>query len=320
MPTDWGQGAQGAAGGALTGAAVGSYFGPYGTAVGAIGGGLIGGAMGLWGDSGGPKYDEELRKRLLGLEQDYQTRAWQEVSAAQANQSQFRTNQSSLITQLEAMGRGDGPSAATLQMREGLDRVAGAQSSMAGGAVGRGVNAGAALREASNNTAGAQSQIARDTGLARVQEQLGAINQLGLTIHGARTADETVNQFNAAQTNQVALANAQRQLQIEQLKLNALAAAGGTYHGTTTGTGSAVLAGGANTASGVMAARGAGQQAGAGGVPSAPAQAPAGNPAGAAPPNFGIQNYPGQPMYSNGGNPYGPQPGDPNTPVPNIIW
>lgn len=322
MP-NYSQGAQGAAGGALTGAAMGSYIMPgWGTAIGAGVGAIGGGLMGLFGDGGGPKYDQELRNRLLTLEQDYQTRAWQDVNAAQAGQSSFRGNQSNLINQLEAMGRGEGPSAATLQMREGMDRAVGAQSSMAGGAVGRGVNAGAALREASNNASGAQSQIARDTGMARVQEQLGAINQLGINIHGARGADESLNQFNAGQTNQVALANAQRQMQIEQLKLQALAAAGGTYQGSSPGTGSALLAGGAGAFMGAMQARGAGQQAAAGGVPQAPgAAAPMQNyPMPQAPSNFGIQNYPGQPMYSNGINPYGPQPGDPNTPVPSVIW
>jgi hypothetical protein len=234
------QGLQGAAGGAMAGAA----FGPWGAAI----GGALGGLGGLFGSDPADqqkKYAEQLQKLSAG----YGNRAAPQAgAAAQGQYSGFRQNQAGLISQLEAMARGEGPSAAQMQMREAMDRAAGAQSSAMAGAGGRGVNAGAAFRNASNNTAAVQAQGARDTATIRAQEQLNAYGQLGQAINQGRGADENMNQFNAGAQNQMAMANLQAQLQTlglnDEAQLRALMAAMGANTGP--GLGTQILAGGAS--------------------------------------------------------------------------
>lgn len=244
------QGFQGAAGGAMAGFGVG---GPAG----AIVGGLIGGAAGYFG--GDPK--EDYRKQLMALSNGYGGRQAPQAGASQAGYSGFRANQAGLISQLEAMARGEGPSAAAIQMREAMDRAAGAQASGAAGAGGRGVNAGAAFRTAANNTAAIQAQGARDTSTMRAQEQFNAMGMLGQTINQGRGADENTNQFNAGQQNQVALANLQTKLQQlglnDEAQLRALMAAMG---GTQAPTGTSILAGGAQAFPSMLQYRQAQQQ------------------------------------------------------------
>lgn len=219
--------AKGAAGGAMTGAAFGSAVPGVGTAIGAGVGGVLGGLSGYFGSQGGGNdYEEQLRKLSAG----YGNRTAPQMGpAAQGTYSQFRGNQAGLIAQLEAMAAGHGPSAAGMQMREAMDRSMGAQASAAAGAGGRGVNAGAAFRESSNNMAALQSQGARDTGLMRVQEQLGATNQLGQVVAQGRAGDESMNQFNAQQTNQVNTTNLDAKLKMlgitDESQLRALLAA-----------------------------------------------------------------------------------------------
>ena len=229
---DWGQGAQGAAGGAMAG----SFAGPVGTAIGGVAGGL----MGLFGGSGAQGYQDQL-KQLAG---QYGGRNAPQGQAVQAGSSQ-----AGLVAQLQAMAQGSGPSAAALQMREAMDRAAGAQMSAAAGAGGRGVNAGAALRNASNNTAQVQAQGARDTGQMRVNEQLGALQQL----QGIRGQDIGLNEFNAGGQNQMTQANMQSQLTQQQMnaaqQLQALQLAMG---GAGPGTGASLMAGGAQAMPGIL--------------------------------------------------------------------
>lgn len=290
MP-NWGQGAQGAAGGAAMGTAI---LPGWGTAIGAG----VGGVLGLFGGGGGPKYDEVLRQRLLQLEQEYGQRAAPQGQAGLAENSQFRNNQQAMIGQLEQMGRGNGPSAAAHMMREANDQAVAGQSSLAAGGAARGVNAGAALRNATNNQAGMTAQSNRDTGLMRVNEQLGALNQLGVSLYGARGADEATSKFNAGQLNAMTQANmqaTQNQYGINSsAQLQALSQAGGSMYGQGPGTGTQILAGGANALGGIMQARGAG-------MGSAPAAAPAQQA------NQVAQQYapPPQMQYS----PYGPNGG-----------
>jgi hypothetical protein len=206
---DWNQAGEGAVGGGMTGAAIGTAVYPgLGTAIGGaagfLGGGLLGGLMGG---------QDQLKNSLGNLADYYGSRQAPTGGAVQAGDSQFRQNQAGLISQLEAMARGEGPSAASLQMRQAMDRAAAGQASAAAGAGGRGVNAGAALRNASNQTAALQAQNARDTGMMRVQEQLGAISQLGSAIQGARGQDQSLAQFNAGQVNQMTQADMQAILQ-----------------------------------------------------------------------------------------------------------
>ena len=124
MDYNWGEAGKGAAGGAMSGAAMGSVAGPWGTVIGGVAGGLIGGGMGLFSGDDAGDYEARLKK----LSEGYGDRQRQMGPAAQGSFSQFRSNQAGLIAQLEAMARGQGPSAATMQMREAMDRAAGAQS------------------------------------------------------------------------------------------------------------------------------------------------------------------------------------------------
>lgn len=252
MP-DWGQGLQGAGGGALAGGGIGG-----------LPGALVGGGLGFLGGLFGGGGSDEYRKRLMEMEKMWANRpAPQAGASATASNSDFRGNQAALIAQLEALSRGQGPSLAALQMREAMDRAASGQNAMAAGATRRGVSAGAALHNASNQAAGIQSQGARDTAMARVGEQLGALQQLGLTVQGARGLDETNSRFNAAQANQTALANLDAQLRAmgmnDQARLQALQAAMG---GAGPGMGTQILAGGASMFPYLSGQRAAGQQGG----------------------------------------------------------
>lgn len=229
---DFNQAVQGAAGGAATGA----MFGPWGAV---IGGGIGGIAGYLGGDDQKQQYQDQLNK----LAQGYGNR-----TAPQAGYSGFRSNQAGLIAQLEAMARGDGPSAAQTQMAQAMDRAAGAQSSAAAGAGGRGVNAGGALRMAANNTAAIQSQGARDSSILRAQEQANAMNMLGSNIQAGRSADENINTANMNSALQTMSLNQGGQLQ-------ALLAAMGVAQ---PGTGTQILGAGATAApalNGMMNAR-----------------------------------------------------------------
>jgi hypothetical protein len=217
----------------------GSFAGPWGMAIGG-GLGLLGG---LFGGGGQSDYQEQLKQLAAG----YGKRTAPQMTATTAGQSQFRQNQAGLIAQLEAMARGQGPSAAALQMRDAMDRASATQASAAAGAGGRGVNAGAAMRQAMNNTAAVQSQGARDTATLRAQEQLNAIGQLGQVVGQARGQDDQMSQFNAGQTNGAAEANLRAKLQMiglnDESQLRALMAAMGVAG---PGLGASILAGGAN--------------------------------------------------------------------------
>lgn len=216
---DWSQGFQGAAGGAMAGSA----FGPWGMAVGG-GLGFLGGMM---GDGGQSQYQDQLKQ----LAQQYSGR-----QAPQAGYSDFRGNQAGLIAQLEAAARGEGPSAAAMQMRDAMDKAVAAQTSAAAGAGGRGVNPGAAYRQAADNSAAIMQQNNRDTAVLRAQEQATARGQLGGVIAQGRGADEQINVANMeAKLRQLGL-NDEAQL---KALMGAMGAAG-------PGMGTQILAGGAN--------------------------------------------------------------------------
>lgn len=231
---NWNQGAQGAMGGAMAG----SFAGPGG----AIAGGIIGGAMGMFGGGG-----EDPNAKYRQMLEEYSRRSAPKLgAAAQAGNSSLMGNRASLVAQLEAMARGEGPSAAAIQMREAMDRAAGTQASAAAGAGGRGVNAGAAARNAMNNTAAIQAQGARDTATLRAQEQINAVGQLGGVLGQGIATDNQHSQFNAGQLNQH---------QIEQLRaigihnqgqLQAILGAMGGTPAPQPGLGTQIFAGGAN--------------------------------------------------------------------------
>ena len=188
---------QGAVGGGLAG----STLGPLGT----IGGGLLGGLAGMFGSDPQAAAEAE-RKRYL--EQINQRQAPLMGPAAQSDYSGFRQNQQNLISQLEAMARGEGPSVSKEMLNQALNKNVADQNAIA--ASGRGGNMAAML--AANNTGRLGAQSAQDAALGRVQEQIGAINNLGMQIYSGRGADEANNQFNAQQRNYRDQQNAQNQL------------------------------------------------------------------------------------------------------------
>ncbi len=248
---DWGQAGQGAAGGAMAGAA----FGPWGAAI----GGVIGGAAGYFGGSD-PR--EQYAAQLKQLAAGYQGRQAPQAGPANlAGQSQLVGNRGALIAQLEAMARGEGPSAARLQMQEGMDRAVAAQSSAAAGAGGRGVNAGAALRNASNQSNIAMTQGNRDMGVIRAQEQANAVGQLGQNINSGINSDNQLNQWNAGAQNSNQEFNAQMAMQQlglnDNSQLNALRMAMGQ---SPVPMGAAILAGGAQAMPALQQMRQANQQ------------------------------------------------------------
>lgn len=245
MGYDWSQGAQGAAGGAAAGTAI---LPGWGTAIGA-GVGLL---SGFWGSDG----KQEEQDQLKALAQGYGNR-----TAPQAGYSQFRQNQAALIAQLEGMARGDGPSAAQQQMQQAMDRAAGAQASAAAGAGGRGVNAGAALRNATNQTAAIQSQGARDTSVLRAQEQANAVSQLGQAIAQGRQADEGVNVANMGSSLQTMGLDQNGQLQALMAALGLNQPGMGTQLLGAGATAAPVLAAGMAAQNKAQAQPGAGQNA-----------------------------------------------------------
>lgn len=255
---DWEQGLKGAAGGAMAGSA----FGPIGTAVGAG----VGGLAGLFG--GGESEDQKRQRQML---QDYYNQvggraAPQMGPAAQAGYSSFRGNQAELVSRLEALSKGQGPSLAAQQFQQATDRNMAAQQSMAQS--GRG--GPLAAFNAANNMGQLGAQAAQGVAMARTNEQMQAMNQLGLTIHGARGADESLGQFNAGQQNQASMQNLDARLRAmgmnDQTRLQILQQLGGQNQAQAQqpGMGDQFLAGGAGMMS-FMSAQNAAKKAASGG-------------------------------------------------------
>lgn len=225
---------QGAGGGALGGFGIG---GPIGGLV----GGVLGGLGGLFG--GGE--EEKNRKMMTDYYNEVRRRGTPSISGAStADYSGFRRNQSNLISNLEALSQGRGPSLAAEQFKRSTDRNVAQQQGLALSGQG---NATAAAMGAANNSAQLGAQATQDAGVARMQEQLGALNQLGLTIHGARGMDEDVNKFNANERNQIAIQNLDAQLRARGLDDAARLQILGNLQGAaaTPSMGERILAGGA---------------------------------------------------------------------------
>lgn len=127
---------------------------------------------------------------------------WREVPqrgpAALAQNSGFQTNQRDLVTRLEALSKGEGPSLATETLKQATDRNMAQQASIAQS--GRG-NAALASIMASNNSARLGQQAAGDAATMRIAEQQMALQQLGQNINAGRQSDESTSQFNATQQN-----------------------------------------------------------------------------------------------------------------------
>lgn len=246
-----GQGLQGAIGGGMAGGSL-PGAGILGVGVGAI----LGGLGGLFGD----QERDDYIQRAAELEQEFAGRnAPQSGAAFQGNTSDVRGRQMNYLDQLQAQYEGRGPSLAGQQLQQGADAAIASQNSLMASAAGRGVNQGAAFRQASNNTAAIQGQTSRDAALARTQEQLNAGQLLGANLANTRSTDEQMSQFNAVQGNNVMLANLDAQLRAmgmnDSARLQAMQMAMGGAGQPGTGTG--ILGGGTQMLGQFMAQRAA---------------------------------------------------------------
>lgn len=239
MGFNWEQGLKGAGGGALAGGSIG---GPWGAAI----GGGVGLLSGLFG---GESEDEAANRKMLmdyygGIGKGPMAQAG---PAAQSAYSGFRANQTGLINRLEAMANGQGPSLARQQFEQATDRNMRGQQAMA--ASGRG--GPLSQLTAANNMAMLGANAAQGSALARTNEQMQAIGQLGGVIAQGRGADEQTNMFNAESKNQMAIQNLRARLDQmgldQNAKLQILQQLGGMNQAQAgrPGFGDQVLAGGA---------------------------------------------------------------------------
>ena len=169
MGYDFGQGLKGVGGGALGGFSVG---GPVGA--------VVGGGLGLLAGLGGGDSDEE--KRLKQQQEWYLKQIGQRElegmgPASQSGYSDFRGNQSALVSRLEAMANGQGPSLAREQFKMATDRNNAQQQAMANS--GRG--GPLAAMGAANNMGMLGAQAAQGSAMGRVAEQLGYSNLSSFT-------------------------------------------------------------------------------------------------------------------------------------------
>ena len=93
----------------------------------------------------------------------------------------YGQNQAGLVSMLEAQARGEGPSVAQRQMQDALQRNVSTQQAL--------MASGGNARAAAQQAASLGGSIANQTGMARVQEQLGAQGLLGQTLGTFRGQD-----------------------------------------------------------------------------------------------------------------------------------
>jgi len=163
------------------------------------------GGSGGSGNSAADKHKQMLNDyyaSLLGRQ------APQMGPASQAGYSGFRQNQSNLISHLEALSNGQGPSLAMAQLQAATDKNVASQQALA--ASGRGGPLASA--QAANNTMRTGAQASQDSVAARIQEEQMALAMLGQNINAGRGSDEGINTFNAGQQNQVGIANLEARL------------------------------------------------------------------------------------------------------------
>lgn len=164
---------------------------------------------------------DDVNKRIQEYMRQVQGRQAPQIgAAAQSGESGFRSDQRELVGRLDALSRGQGPSLAREQMRDATSRNMATQASIAQS--GRG-NAALANMTAANASGQLGAQAAADTAQLRVQEQLGALQQLGGVIGQGRGQDQENSQFNALQTNYRDQANLEAQLKAMGLNDQAIA-------------------------------------------------------------------------------------------------
>jgi hypothetical protein len=113
------------------------------------------------------------------------------IQAQQIQDATFRTQQQAIARYLFGQLRGEGPSVAELQLKEGYERAQAGAMSQAASA--RGISAGAAIRQGLLSQEALAAQAAQETAQLRAQEQLAAKEQLISAITGARGQDSQLD-------------------------------------------------------------------------------------------------------------------------------
>lgn len=152
------------------------------------------------------------------LANSYDDRNAPRANAYTAGESGFRGNQSQLAHMLmrQAQGHGPGQKLVRMQAQQAADR--GMQQQMAMANSGRPGMGAMGARNAMMNSGNIQSQVGGQAAMAGLQAQLGATNQLGSVLQGARGQDLQRGMFNAGQQQQGSQFNADAQLR--QMGLN----------------------------------------------------------------------------------------------------
>jgi hypothetical protein len=123
----------------------------------------------------------------------------------------IRNQQLALASALQAQAAGTGaPSAAQLQLNQGLEQAIAAQAAQAAAA--RGGNPVLAQRQAMQNVSNLQAQTSADAALLRAKESEVARQQLGSVLQGARGQDIDVNTAQAQLDQQTKIVNAETNL------------------------------------------------------------------------------------------------------------
>jgi hypothetical protein len=219
MP-NYSAGATGALSGAATGAAVGSVVPGIGTAVGAIGGGIIGGLGGLFsggGDAPAPPPPNPIAQAALG---DIVGNAQGRVAPSMYG-SQFGVDPTGRQGILDTTGRlgriaaGTQQGAGEMAVNAQVGRANAAQ--MAAARASRGANAALAFRNAQRNQMDIGLAGAGQAGVARLQDQAAANQQLGGLFTNLYGQDAGVAAQNAQLAQAAQQANLNAQLQQRQL-------------------------------------------------------------------------------------------------------
>jgi hypothetical protein len=226
MGFNWGDALKGALGGGVAGAAFG---GPMGAGIGSAAGGMLGG-FGGWGGGGGakpPTYNSHYDLPNYQQQYDKYGRVASDLSTRQAPtiaESSFRPDQQALVKMLQAQaaGRGPGQELVRMQAQQAADRAGAQQLAAAQGQVGGGAMA---ARGAAMGSASLQSHVGEQAAMGGLAAQLGATQQLGGVLQGARGQDLSRNSANAGlvmqnrELNQNGLLEALRQrLQASQMQ------------------------------------------------------------------------------------------------------
>lgn len=180
------------------------------------------------GPGGGAPFDYGSRYKVphfnsqygqyADLSRDFAHRDAPSANSYTAGTSNFRGDQNQLARMLmkQAQGRGPGQQLVRMQAQGAADRGMQQQLSMANS--GRPGMGAMGMRNAMMNSGNIQSQVGGQAAVAGLQAQLGAANQLGGVLQGARGQDEQLRMFNAGQRQQGSQFNADAQLR--QMGLN----------------------------------------------------------------------------------------------------